>query len=341
MIASSMLIVGTRQHFGVAGCMLDGLASAGEHVRFLEVAPSWSRGVANRMVERVCRSQSPRVHLVNLWALRLARRAEIRTGLVTNGRELSPETVEEVREALEARGGGIACYLCDDPFNPVHTSRSWLKSLRQYSVVVSTKRRVMADLEHLGCRAVRYARFGYHPPIHRPVESAQTAFRRFDVAFAGNADQDRLPILEALVLGDAELSIGLFGNGWGAHPLLSRVAQPAVTGLAYAEAMCAATVCPCLVRRANRDGHVMRSIELPAMGAFMLAERTDEHQEMFEQGVHCEYWSSHEELVAKARWFARHPSAARAIAKRGHALVTSGGFTYAERAREVMGMIPR
>jgi hypothetical protein len=162
-----------------------------------------------------------------------------------------------------------------------------------------------------------------------------------DVAFAGNADADRLPILAALAEGAEGLQMGLFGSGWDSSAALRRIAQPAVVGLRYSAAMCAATVCPCLIRRANRDGHVMRSIELPAMGAFMLAERTDEHQEVFEAGVHCEYWGSTEELVAKARWYARNPAAARAIAIRGHELITAGGFTYAERAREVLGMIPR
>jgi spore maturation protein CgeB len=83
----------------------------------------------------------------------------------------------------------------------------------------------------------------------------------------------------------------------------------------------------------------MRSIELPAIGAFMLAERTEEHQEIFVEGVHCEYWASVDELTEKMRWYARHPTRARAIAVQGHSLITAGGFTYGERAREVLRMI--
>jgi spore maturation protein CgeB len=338
-VEASCLIVGTRAHYGVAGCMCDELASSGERVELLEISPKWSRSLANRAVERVCGVNSPRVISLNMRALRLVRGGTFRTTLVTNGRELWPESVREMRDLLGSRGGGIVCYLCDDPFNPVHRRESWLESLRHYSVVVSTKRRVMADLVNLGCRIVRYARFGYHPPIHRPVDPESQGIAPMDVGFVGNADADRIPILSALVDGTSGLSVGLYGKGWSAHPSLGKLARAQVVGLAYSAAMCASTVCPCLVRRANRDGHVMRSIELPAMGAFMLAERTDEHQEIFDEGVHCEYWGCAQELVEKAKWYAQHPGAARTIAQRGYARVTAGGFTYADRALEVVAMI--
>jgi spore maturation protein CgeB len=319
--------------------MVDELVLHGETVQLLESSPRWGRSLANRAVEKVCRGNSPRVIALNVKALRLVRKGTLRATLVTNGRELWPETVREMRDSLQSRGGGIVCYLCDDPFNPAHRSETWLEGLRHYSVVVSTKRRVMADLVNLGCRTVRYARFGFHPPIHRPVDPQLMGFEAVDISVAGNADSDRVPILSALVEGAAGLSIGLFGNGWSVHPSLARIARPQVVGLTYAAAMCAATVCPCLVRRANRDGHVMRSIELPAMGAFMLAERTDEHQEIFDEGVHCEYWGSTQELIEKTKWYAQHPGAARSIARRGYDRVTAGGFTYADRARELVGMI--
>jgi hypothetical protein len=43
----------------------------------------------------------------------------------------------------------------------------------------------------------------------------------------------------------------------------------------------AAKVNLCLVRRANRDGHVMRSFEIAAIGGCMLAQDTDEHRDIF------------------------------------------------------------
>ncbi len=293
----------------------------------------------HRAVARVLGESAPRMLIANALANRAVVATNLQHAIVTNGRELSAETVSSMRETLERRGGGIACFLCDDPFNPVHRSESWLSALAEYSLVVSTKRAVIPDLIRVGCRRVEYARFGYHPPIHRPVDPAAMGFSPIDVAFAGNADSDRIPILGMLAERAADLSFGLYGHGWSSHPVLRRMVRSQVIGLRYSAAMRAATVCPCLVRRANRDGHVMRSIELPAIGALMLAERTDEHQEIFEEGVHCDYWSSVDELFDKSRWYARNPRRAAEIALAGHKLITTNPHTYADRALEVIQML--
>ena len=336
---AELLIVGTRAHYGVAGCMCDELRARGQEVDLLEVYPDWSSSTVHRVVARLVPGATPQVIRANRRIARAVADEGVRFAIVTNGRELRPAVVREIRESLERRGGGIACFLCDDPFNPVHRSESWLRALAEYTVVVSTKRQVIRDLVAAGCRRVQYARFGYHPPIHRPVDPQAMGFVRCDIGFAGNADADRIPIIGSLAEGSPELSFQLYGHGWSAHRALRAIAQPQVVGLNYSAAMRAATVCPCLVRRANRDGHVMRSIELPAIGAFMLAERTDEHQEMFDEGIHCDYWSSVQELVDKTRWYASNPRRAAHIAHTGHARVIAAPNTYADRALEVVQML--
>jgi spore maturation protein CgeB len=282
---------------------------------------------------------SLRIRRLNLSLLQALERAQTQFAIVTNGAGLWPSTVEEAQGVLARRGGGLACYLCDDPFNPAHRSRSWVLGLRHYGLVVSTKRAVIGDLRAIGCKRVEYVPFGFNPVYHRWVDPASRGFPPVDASFAGNADQDRLPIISALVDRAADLRITVYGDGWEAAKSLRAVRRPQVTGLDYAAAMCAATVCPCLVRRANRDGHVMRSFELPAMGAFMLAERTDEHQAMFEEDVHCAFWSSTDELVEKSRWFAAHPHVAREIARRGQAMVLAAPHTYGDRAEQIIRMM--
>jgi hypothetical protein len=206
---------------------------------------------------------------------------------------------------------------------------------------VTTKRAIVHDLRAIGCANIAYSRFGYNPDVNRPINPESRGFHRVDVAFAGTADQDRLPIIGELFERLPNLSVSIYGNGWHRRASLRGATRPQLTGLDYAAAMSAATVCPCLVRRANRDGHVMRSFELPAIGAFMLAERTEEHQEIFEEGVHCDYWSSIEELVDKARWYSANPRRAAELALRGHEMIRAGEHTYADRARQVLDILAR
>jgi GR25 family glycosyltransferase involved in LPS biosynthesis len=101
-------------------------------------------------------------------------------------------------------------------------------------------------------------------------------------------------------------------------------------------AMAGTKVAPCLVRGSNGDGHAMRSFEIPACGAFMLAERTDEHLELFEEGVHAAYCETPEELREKARYYIAHDSARVRMAGAAYQQVTSGGHRYRDRLSELL-----
>jgi spore maturation protein CgeB len=64
----------------------------------------------------------------------------------------------------------------------------------------------------------------------------------------------------------------------------------------------AARVNICLVRRANRDGHVMRTYEIAAIGGCMVVEDTNEHREIFGEDGECvHYFSTPEDLAGLVR----------------------------------------
>jgi spore maturation protein CgeB len=90
----------------------------------------------------------------------------------------------------------------------------------------------------------------------------------------------------------------------------------------------------CLVRRANRDGHVMRSFEIPAIGACMVAEETAEHRRIFgEDGAAVRYFRSAAELVAVVKELLQSRDERARLRLAARDLITGGPNTYADRLR--------
>jgi spore maturation protein CgeB len=197
----------------------------------------------------------------------------------------------------------------------------------------------MPDVQAAGCRRVIFVPFGYKPSVHYPEKPATPEeFARFDsdVVFIGTCDTDRAPYLETLVETLPDLFLHLYGGYWDRHSLLSRYHRGFALGRDYRLALGAAKIALNFVRHANRDRHTLRSFEIPACGAFMLAERTEEHLEWFEEGKEAAYFDSPDELVEKVRYYLSRDDERQRIAEAGHRKVTLGGNTYKDRLIQIL-----
>jgi spore maturation protein CgeB len=129
----------------------------------------------------------------------------------------------------------------------------------------------------------------------------------------------------------------VYGGYWHKRAISGAHARGIADVATLRRATSAASVTLCLVRRANRDGHVMRSFEIPACGGCMLADDTPEHQSIFgPEGETVTYFQTAEEMVEKARWLLGHQRARSRLASAAHALVRSGDHSYAQRLRTML-----
>jgi spore maturation protein CgeB len=256
--------------------------------------------------------------------------------LVCKGAFVSPVTLASIKAGTEAQ---LLNYATDDPFNPINNTRDLVESIPLYDLYACTKRNIMRDVRQAGSREVIYVSFGYKPSIHFPEPPANTEeAERFnsDVVFIGGGDQDRFPYLRALVGEIPGLNLHLYGGYWDRDPALARYHRGFAYGREFRLALSGAKIALNLVRHANRDGHVMRTFEIPACGAFMLAERTEEHLELFSENEEAAYFESADEMVDKVRYYLGHDSERRCIAEAGHRRVVDGRHTYGHRLVEII-----
>jgi spore maturation protein CgeB len=232
--------------------------------------------------------------------------------------------------------GGVTCinYSTDDPWNALSRSGWFLHALPNYRIVATTRRANVGDLRRLGCADVRHLPFGYDGTVHRPPSSVPDGARP-DVLFVGGADDDRAVFLSAFMRSD--LSLMLVGGYWGRFAETRRFWAGCKTPEDIRNLTAAAKVNLCLVRRANRDGHVMRSFEIAAIGGCILAEDTGEHRELFgPDGESAVYFKTPKDAVSRARSLvgdeARRARLAGALRRR----IVAGGHSYRDRLETMM-----
>jgi spore maturation protein CgeB len=86
----------------------------------------------------------------------------------------------------------------------------------------------------------------------------------------------------------------------------------------------------------------MRSLEIPAVGACMLVEDTEEHRDLFgDDGQTVRYFDSSSAMVDIARRLLGDPPERARLAEAVHRRITSGGHTYRDRLVTMLAPLQR
>ena len=140
-----------------------------------------------------------------------------------------------------------------------------------------------------------------HAP--RILDAADRAKWASEVLFLGTWFPERGPFLLRLIQLGVPLSIR--GSNWSKArewpDLKAYWRGGPVIGDDYGKAIQCARVNIGLLSKGNRDLHTTRSLEIPALGGLLCAERTSEHLDMYREGVEALFWADAEECAAECR----------------------------------------
>lgn len=252
---------------------------------------------------------------------------------------VTPATLKRFRALSRPASPRLVFYSPDDMMNPRNQSRYYISSLPCYDLHVTTKSYNVAELKDAGARDVFFVWKGYDPHTHRPVQLSPQEQQHWqtDVGFIGTFEHDRYQHMVAL----AQAGIPVVWRGSGRffrtdrYPLLTIYTEN-IWDEEYVRAIHATKINLCFLRKVNRDLHTQRSVEIPACGRFMLAERTDEHLALFEAGREAAFFGDTSELIAQVRYYLQHEQERECIAAAGRQRCLDGGYSNHQRLTSVL-----
>ena len=146
--------------------------------------------------------------------------------------------------------------------------------------------------------------------------------------FVGTWMPERGPMISALV--ESGIDVAIWGNLWQSAPewrVLSRAWRgAALPNESYSKAIQCSKVAIGLLSKGNRDLHTKRSVEVPAIGTAMCAERTAEHEQLY-GGDGALLWSDPSECIEHCKALLADSGRRAVIAKRGQQRVRNYGLS--------------
>ena len=292
-----------------------------------------------RILRRVTPGRSPAYCSFNRDLVSIAISFQPDLLLVSKGSYISPDSLDEIRRKTHAK---LVNY-CKDTFfsqNPRLVTQDMKDSIPLYDLI-ATMRRIVPELKAAGAQRAMFVRDGYDPLVHYPIVPTSQDVERWgsDVVFIGTYEAGRAIMLEQLVE-RYPCRLIIYGGQWEKVPRKSPLAQcikgREVYGVEKLLTMACSKICLNFLRKANQDTYTARTFEIPACGAFMLAERSQDHQELLGEGVAC--FDSPGELVEKVKYYLAHDEERQRIAREGHRRVVTGRHTYRDRLKDILNL---
>lgn len=339
---------------------LRALVRLGHEVRGVNTVEPWLR---TTWLRRLCQKRLARGSVVD----------EINARVVTAAREFRPDLVwaekqeflrAETIETLRHTGARLA-HFTPDPYFTLAWKRTRLmdEAIRRFDVLVFCKCYERQSYAALG-RSLVYMPLGYCDETHRPLPGADPRWQ-CQVGFLGGWEPRRQELLATVAATGAHLKI--WGGYWdfvadgrwtlrrhlilrqlaGGEPVrlrrepgLARALQGGeVYGDDYARALTGAKIGVGFLRRVCPDQHTTRTFEIPAVGSLLLADRTDEHREFFEEGVEADFFSTKEELVDKIKFYTGNEASRTRLAAAGLARCRRSGYAYIRRLERALAEV--
>ena len=261
---------------------------------------------------------------------------------IEKGLSIKPKTINKAKK-LRPRIR-IISYSLDDVMNKRNSSVYYQRSIPLYDFHFTNKKYNVPELENAGGKNVHYFINGYSVQVHHPETVTPTEMEYYgsDVAFIGTYEKERADLIRWL----AENGIRIKIWGWIKNAGASEMVHPGITvheaciyDDAYRKVISSSKINLCFLRKENRDTETTRSVEIPACGGFMIAERTSDHLRLFKEDEEAVYFDSKEELLEKINYYLNHEEERKVISINVRQRCITSKYSYTNQLKIIISII--
>lgn len=260
---------------------------------------------------------------------------------IDKGVTIFPETLQYIKKKIPKTL--LISYSPDNMALRHNQSQQYLECIPLYDYIITNKSYILDDLKKLGAKDVRFVNNSYESTFHYPRTLTSEDYKEIggDIGFVGAWEKERCESI--LYLAQHGLNVRVWGGGkWlkykGMYPNLT-IEDKGLYSENYSKSFQAFKISLCFLRKMNFDLQTTRTVEIPACGGFMMAERTSEHQAMFEEGKEAAFFSTNEELLEKCKYYLSHEEERKQIATAGLKRCQTSGYSNEDTIRNIIKQI--
>ncbi|MGK6351560.1 CgeB family protein [Parapedobacter sp. DT-150] len=287
----------------------------------------------------------PDISGANMKIRELVRKANVQQPYdivwIDKGITINPETLQDIKQLSPKTK--IVSYSPDNMALRHNQSQNYLNCLPLYDHIFTNKSYILDDMRRLGAKDIKFENNSYESKFHYPHVLTNEEVKRLggDVGFIGMWEKERGESISYLAKNGIKVKV--FGDGrWNKYKGAPNFEiLPGVFSEDYSKALQAFKISLCFLRKLNFDQQTTRTMEIPACGGFMLAERTEEHLALFEEGKEAAFFSSDEELLEKCIYYLAHDDDRKKIAKAGTLRCETSGYSNEKTIKRLIEVVMR
>ncbi len=246
------------------------------------------------------------------------------------------KTLKNIKDNCKAK---IICFHNDNPFQHTYKYfkyRRYFNILPLCDIVYVYRPSNIIEAKNHGANNTKILMPYYIKDFHDKQIDTK---KKYDVTFIGHYENDgRSDYCEFLIKNNINLRI--IGHSWDKiknNKILKNFKiKKSAFGDEYIKEIKSSKIALVFLSKLNRDVYTRRNFEIPAIGTFMLTQKSNELKKLFIENEQCAYFESKESLLSKVNYFLENETLRENIAINGHIKNNKLGFNNINCAKKIL-----